>query len=44
MGGICDNKEGGLNREHLFPRVLGYKGRSVIKEGGITEIRVYYYG
>ena len=36
--GKCDNKEGELNWEHRFPKVLGYE-RSGIKEGDITEIK-----
>ena len=41
MGGKCDNKEGVLNQEHPFPRVLGYQRGSDIKEGYITDIKVY---
>ena len=41
MGGKCDNKEGYLNCKHPFPRVFGYKTGSDIKEGDITEVRVY---
>ena len=39
MGGNCDNKEGILWYEHPFPRVLGYKRGSDIKEGDITKVR-----
>lgn len=38
----CDNKERGLDYEHLLPRVLGYK-RSHIKEVDIAEFRVWLY-
>ena len=41
IGGRCDNKEGGLNWEHMFPRVLGYKRRSDIIECDITDVKVY---
>ena len=38
MGGECDNKEGDLKWEHPVPRVSGYKRRSDVKEGDITEV------
>ena len=37
-----DNKEWDLNWEHLFPRVLGYKKKSDIKEVDDREFRVVY--
>ena len=37
----CDNEEGDLNKAYLFPRILGYKRRSDILEGGIIEVKVY---
>ena len=40
MGGKRDNREGGVNREHLFPRILGYE-RSHNKEVDIIEFRVW---
>ena len=43
MGGKCDNKKWDLNRARPFPRVLGYKGKSDIKEVGITEFKAYCY-
>ena len=36
-----DNREWYLNREHMFPKVAGYKRRSDIKEVDIAERRVY---
>ena len=38
--GKCDDKERHSNREHLFPRVSGYKRRSDIKEECIMEVPV----
>ena len=38
MGGKRDNKEWGLNWEHLFPSVSGYKRRSDIKDIDIMEL------
>ena len=38
MGGTCDNKEGGLNRAHPFPRVSGYKRGSDDPEGDIMKV------
>ena len=40
MGGKRDNREGGVNREHLFPRISGYE-RSHNKEVDIIEFRVW---
>ena len=42
MGGICDNKWGDLNWAHPFARIAGYKRRSDITEGDITEAEVYF--
>jgi hypothetical protein len=38
MGGNHDNKEWDLNQKHPFPKVLGYKRWSDIKEVNITEL------
>lgn len=43
MGAKHDSKERGLNWEHGFSRVWGFKRRSDIKEIDITEFRVFYY-
>ena len=40
MGGECDNKDWDLNREHPFPKVLGYKRRKGIKEVDVTEFKM----
>ena len=39
MGGTRDNKEWELNWEQPFPRILGYKRKSDIKEVDIMEIQ-----
>ena len=38
----CDNKEAVLNLVRPFPRALGYKSRSDMIEGDITEVRSVY--
>ena len=42
MEGKHDNKELDLNKEHLFPRVSGYKRWIDNKEVHIMEFKVYY--
>lgn len=37
----CDNKDGDLNLEHPFPRVLGYWWGIDNKKGDIMDVRVY---
>ena len=34
------NKEGDLNRAHMFPRVSRYKRRTDTTENDITKVRV----
>ena len=37
-----NNKDGDLNPEDMFPRALGCKSGSDIKEDDITKVRVHY--
>ena len=43
MRGKCDNKKGGLNWAHLFPKVSGYKRGSDITEVSVSPIIVVHH-